>query len=475
MRFKRRAGVLLHPSSLPGTGGVGDLGPQALRFVNWLEEAGAKIWQMLPLGPTGFGNSPYQCFSAFAGNPLLIHVPGWSGPFPLHTVDFAVVLPEKARAREQWLKSQAYDGKLDAFVSENAYWLNDFALFMSLKEAHGHTPWWTWEAKYAQRDSAALESWRGGHEQQIRLVCSEQYVFHEQFMSLKQHCMQHGVDLMGDLPIYVAHDSADVWSRPELFTLNPDGTLRVQSGVPPDYFSETGQRWGNPLYNWDVMREQNYEWWTARVRRALSLFDIIRLDHFRGFEAFWEIPGDAPTAVEGRWRSGPGAALFDALKEALGQLPVVAEDLGYITPEVEALRDQLEFPGMCVLQFAFSDPASPYLPHHHTINTAVYTGTHDNDTTIGWWRGANREFAMEYMERPAADDSRINQAMIRCALASVADTAVIPMQDILGLGSEARMNMPSRESNNWRFRFSWDQLKPDATAELRRLARLYDR
>lgn len=486
MPFPRAAGVLLHLSSLPGTGGIGDLGPDAHRFVDWLGEAGFRIWQMLPLGPTGYGDSPYQCFSAFAGNPLLIHIPEWHGAFPVHTVDFTAVAAAKRRALASWLDTQPYDTAVDEFVHAQRQWLPDYALFMAIKRAHGDTPWTSWDASLALRDEPTLARWRERLADDITRTYKEQYVFHRQYSALRTACREKGIALMGDVPIYVAHDSADVWTHRDLFALHPDGTLRVQAGVPPDYFSETGQLWGNPLYDWPRMQERGFAWWIERLRAALSQFDLVRLDHFRGFEAYWEVPGDALTAIHGRWCAGPGSALFDALEAALGALPIVAEDLGVITPEVEALRDRFDFPGMSILQFAFADPSSDFLPHRLVRNRVVYTGTHDNDTTLGWWntigagdstRSADevareRAFAMRYLD---CDGTAMHWTLMRAALASVANTALVPMQDVLGLGSEARMNLPGRQSGNWGFRFSWDQITPATTSRLRELVETYGR
>jgi len=325
MSFARAAGLLLHPTSLPGHGGIGDFGPDAHRFVQWLADAGLKIWQVLPLGPTGYGDSPYQCFSAFAGNPLLIHVPGYQAPDGLsdHTVDFGAVIPAKQAALAAWLDTLPFDHEVQQFVREQA-WLPDYALFMALKQAHGGVAWPQWDAGARERDPASLASWRQQLAPAIERIYKEQYVFFAQYHALRHACRERGIKLMGDVPIYVAHDSADVWANPAQFLLHPDGTLKVQAGVPPDYFSETGQLWGNPLYDWERMHADGYRWWIERMRAGLQLFDLVRLDHFRGFEAFWEIPGDAPTAVHGRWVQGPGAALFEALTAALGPMPIVA-------------------------------------------------------------------------------------------------------------------------------------------------------
>jgi 4-alpha-glucanotransferase len=487
MSFPRAAGLLLHPTSLPGRGGIGDFGPDAHRFVQWLADAGMKIWQVLPLGPTGYGDSPYQCFSAFAGNPLLIHVPGFEAShLSEQVVDFGAVIPARQAALASWLDTLPFDDHVRHFVHEHHQWLPDFALFMALKQAHGGVSWTQWEAGARQRDPQALEAWRQRLGAQIERIYKEQYVFFAQYAALRQACRDRHIRLMGDVPIYVAHDSADVWANPSLFQLHDDGTLKVQAGVPPDYFSETGQLWGNPLYDWERMQAEGYRWWIARMRAGLQLFDLVRLDHFRGFEAYWEVPGDAPTAVNGRWVQGPGASLFQALTDVLGPLPIVAENLGLITPEVEALREQFGYPGMAILQFAFDGQDSNFIPHRYIRDLVVYTGTHDNDTTMGWWQSTGtgdstrsaeavageKAYARRYL---ATDGSDMHWVLIRATLASVANTVLIPMQDVLGLGSEARMNLPGRQAGNWGFRFTWAQVTPALTERLRALTTTYER
>ncbi len=488
MKFTRAAGVLLHPTSLPGANGIGDLGPDAHRFLDFVAGVGFTMWQMLPLGPTGYGDSPYQCFSAFAGNPLLIHVPGATSDLPDHAVDFANVIAHKRALLDSAFVRFVPDAHYEQFVREQGEWLPDFALFMALKRAHGGAAWTDWSPELAAREPGALATFAAGHRREIEQVQWEQYEFFSQFHALKRSCAQRGVQLMGDVPIYVAHDSADVWSHRELFQLDGAGHLIVQAGVPPDYFSETGQLWGNPIYRWDVLRTDGYRWWIDRMRAALRMFDIVRLDHFRGFESYWEVPGADTTAIHGRWVAGPGIDLFRALSDALGPLPIIAENLGLITPEVEALREQLEYPGMSILQFAFGGDglAKDFQPHTFPRERVVYTGTHDNDTTIGWWNadaGADstrspadiekeKAFTRKYLGTDGAD---IHWTLMRTALASVANTVLIPMQDILGLGSDARMNLPGRQADNWQFRFTWDQLTPDITARLRGMMSMYDR
>lgn len=488
MTFPRAAGILLHPTSLPGPNGIGELGPDALRFLDFLAATGCTIWQTLPLGPTGYGDSPYQCFSAFAGNPLLIHVPRTGEALPEGDVDFAATIAFKRRLLAERFRAFVPDDTYRRWSASQAEWLDDFALFTAIKEVHDGRAWTEWPDELAARDPAALDRFRRAHGATIARVMWEQYVFFRQYGALRRACRERGVRLMGDVPIYVAHDSADVWANRHLFRLHADGTLRVQAGVPPDYFSETGQLWGNPIYDWDASKADGYRWWIARMRAALAMFDIVRLDHFRGFESYWEVPGDALTAVDGRWVPGPGAALFDALVAALGPLPIVAENLGLITPEVEALREALGYPGMSILQFAFGgeDDGREFRPHTYPRHRVVYTGTHDNDTTLGWWtaeagEGSTRSAASVARERLFAqryldtDGHEMHWTLIRAAMASVADTVLVPMQDILGLGSEARMNLPGREAGNWRFRFRWSQVTPEITGRLREMTRLYDR
>jgi 4-alpha-glucanotransferase len=488
MTFPRAAGILLHPTSLPGPNGIGDLGPEAHRFLDFLARTGMKIWQVLPLGPTGYGDSPYQCFSAFAGNPLLIYIPGGEGDFPEHTVDFERVIPHRQRLLRAALDRFVPDATFHAFVERERDWLEDYALFMALKQEHGGISWTDWEPGAAQREPAALAAWRTRLAAPIERIRREQYFFFTQLEALKKAAADRGIQLMGDLPIYVAHDSADVWANRSLFKLKPDGTLLVQAGVPPDYFSVTGQLWGNPIYDWPAMHAQGYAWWIRRMRAAFRMYDLVRIDHFRGFEAYWEVPGDAQTAEHGRWVPGPGAPLFEAIIGALGPVPIVAENLGLITPAVEALREQFGFPGMSILQFAFGGDgqAKEFKPHNFPRERVVYTGTHDNDTTMGWWgstgegdstRNAEevereKSYARRYL---GTDDPEMHWVLIRAALSSVANTVLIPMQDVLGLGSEARMNLPGRQAGNWGFRFTWDQVTPTIASRLAELVVLYDR
>jgi len=489
MTFPRAAGVLLHPTSLPGALGIGDLGPDAHKFLDFMAESGLKIWQMLPVGPTGYGDSPYQCFSAFAGNALLIHLPGEDDTnFPPHSVEFEHVIPYKRQRLLQVMSAYVPDPRYHAFVAANTDWLPDYALFMALKEAHGGVEWTKWEPAAARREPSAMASWRTKLAPIITRYQVEQFYFFTQFYALKTAAKERGIELMGDLPIYVAHDSADVWANRESFMLDADGNKLVQAGVPPDYFSATGQCWGNPIYNWDAMKQTGYAWWVRRMRAAFQLFDSVRLDHFRGFEAYWEVPGTAVTAELGRWVKGPGADLFIAIEAQLGKLPIVAENLGLITPEVEVLREQFGFPGMSILQFAFGGDgqAHEFKPHNFPRDRVAYTGTHDNDTTVGWWNSAGvsdstrtadevsreKQYALDYL---GTDGSEMNWTLIRVGLASVANTVLIPLQDILGTGSDTRMNTPGKSSGNWAFRFSWDMLTPDMAKRLRTMVDIYDR
>jgi len=506
MQRPRTSGILLHPTSLPGRFGIGELGPEALRFAEFLAAAGQRLWQVLPLGPTGYGDSPYQCFSAFAGNPLLVSLDlleaeGLLTPpdladtptFPETEVDYGPVIDFKrsalARAFSRFREVAGPEQReaFERFSREQAAWLDDFALFMAVKAAHAGVAWTEWDREIAARRPDALEKWKREKAGEIEATRFTQYLFSHQWAELRRHCHARHIRMMGDVPIFVAHDSADVWAHPELFQLDETGRPTVVAGVPPDYFSATGQLWGNPLYRWDELARTGYAWWIERLRSTLSVVDLIRLDHFRGFEAYWEIPASAPTAATGQWVKGPGAALFDALHSALGALPIVAENLGVITPEVEALRERYGFPGMAILQFAFGgDPqSSTFIPHNHTRDRVVYTGTHDNDTVLGWWTSgigdstrtpeeveAEREFARRYMH---SDGKEIHWDFIRTLLGSVAELAIAPLQDVLGLGSEARMNVPARPNGNWRWRFAAGALTPEIRRRLREMTETYGR
>ncbi len=481
---QRRAGILLHITSLPGPGEVGDLGSQAYRFVDFLVSAGMTVWQILPIGPTMQDNSPYQSSSMYAGNPRLISLDlplerGWLESIPEQCEE----LSDEAKAYCMNLSwegfkqraSEADRADLQRFTAEQGWWLEDYALFRALQEEE-KCCWWDWHPRLRDRQPQAIAAARARLKELIEGIKFQQYLFYTQWLHLRRYANERGVLLFGDVPIFVAHDSAEVWAHREYFDLLDDGHPRVVAGVPPDYFSDTGQRWGNPLYKWDVMEADGFKFWINRLRVQSMLFDFLRIDHFRGFEAYWEIPASEETAVNGHWIKAPGERLFGKLYQALPHLELVAEDLGIITPEVEAMRKSHGLPGMKILQFAFSGgPDNPYLPFHHTRDSVVYTGTHDNDTTLGWYTSLNDG------ERESVDDflghSRevMPWPMIRCAMASRANLAVIPMQDAMGLNGAHRMNTPGTTEDNWSWRFSWDQLEPDIAERLQHRVNIYGR
>ena len=505
-KFPRSSGVLLHPTSLPGPYGIGDFGPEAYRFVDFLAAAGQKLWQVLPLNPTGYADSPFQALSASAGNPLLISFDRLieSGvlvrndikpsSFPEDTVDFGSAIKFKVpllrKAAEKFFYSPP-DGerhKFDTFVRDNAAWLNDFALFMAVKEANDLVAWNKWPADIASRQPEAIKSWSQKLAREIDAIKYWQFLFFQQWFDLRTYAHERGIRIIGDVPIYVAHDSADVWSKPEFFLLDHHGNPEKMSGVPPDYFSATGQLWGNPIYNWPLMKRTSYAWWVERIRAALRLYDYIRIDHFRGFEAYWEVPGGETTAMNGRWVKGPGAELFAALERELGDLPIIAENLGVITPEVEAIRHQFHMPGMAILQFGFGNDAQAptFRPHNYVRELVAYTGTHDNDTAVGWWNskpGGDSIRTAEDIEKEHAfaraylnfTDEPINWVLIRGVISSVANTAIIPLQDILGLGGEARMNLPGSPSGHWKWRAKPGAITSEHTARLGEFVTLYER
>lgn len=493
--WPRAGGILAHPTSFPGPHGAGDLGPGAERFFDFLATAGQTLWQTLPLGPTGYGNSPYAGLSAFAGNPTLISPErliedgllteadiAEPPVFPARRVDYNAATAWKMRlltnahARFNEQPHHHLRGAYDEFCGQSAGWLDDFALFMALKNAHEQRSWVEWPQRYAQRQPQAMAEARRALAVPIALHHFAQFIFFRQWARAREEATRRGVRIIGDLAIFVAHDSADVWSHPEYYFLDEAGQPTVVAGVPPDYFSKTGQRWGNPLYRWDALRESGYRWWIDRVRQALRVYDIIRLDHFRGFESYWEVPASSPDAVHGSWKPGPGAGLFQAIRAELGDVPFIAEDLGVITPEVRALQRGLSFPGMRVLQFAFSGSARNHdLPHNYTSNAVVYTGTHDNDTTRGWFTaraGHERAYTLEYL---GCEPESVVWAMIRAAYASVARMALVPLQDVLDLGSEARMNYPSQPDGNWEWRYAEGDLTFTHAQRLRKLAELFGR
>ncbi|HEY2963770.1 MAG TPA: 4-alpha-glucanotransferase [Pyrinomonadaceae bacterium] len=506
MNFPRSSGILLHPTSLPGGFGVGDLGPEAYQFVDFLVAAGQSLWQVLPLGPTGYGDSPYACYSAFAGNTLLISperlvAEGLLDKEDLKNllaltsdrVDFGSVHKTKAQILHQAYQhyTKTTDTNLrsafETFAQREARWLDDYALFRALKDAHNGVAWNEWEPSLVRRTPAALARAREQLREEIEAQMFYQFLFFEQWFTLKNYCNEHGVKIVGDLPIFVAQDSADVWTNPEQFKLDKNGRPLVVAGVPPDYFSSTGQLWGNPLYNWERMESDGFKWWIERVRATLNVVDIARVDHFRGFAACWEIPGGDKTAERGQWVEAPGRELFTAIRKTLGQLPIIAEDLGVITPDVVALRDDFGFPGMRILQFGFGGDAKNIdLPHNYVANVVAYTGTHDNDTTAGWFQSVagegstrtakqierERRFCLDYLN---SDGKEIHWDFIRAVFASVANTAIVPLQDVLGLGTEARMNLPNSTEGNWSWRYSAGALTDEIAGRLKKLTTLYGR
>jgi 4-alpha-glucanotransferase len=506
MNFPRASGVLLHPTSLPGPFGIGDLGPQAYAFADFLQSSGQSLWQVLPLGPTGYGDSPYACYSAFAGNTLLIspeqlvtegllNQSELPSPLPRGNdeVDFAGAhalkddLLRKAYERYKRTTDTGLRSAFETFAQKYTAWLEDYALFRALKDAHDGIAWNKWEPALVRRTPAALTRAREQLRDEVEAQMFYQFLFFRQWFALKTYCNENGIQVVGDVPIFVAHDSADVWTNPEEFKLDKNGTPLVVAGVPPDYFSTTGQYWGNPLYDWDRMQKEGFKWWIDRVQATLNVVDIIRVDHFRGFAACWEIPGGDETAERGQWVEAPGRELFTAIRKALGELPIIAEDLGVITPDVVALRDDFGFPGMRILQFGFGgDTKNIDLPHNYTTNIVAYTGTHDNDTTVGWFQSVagegstrtakqieqERTFCLNYLN---SNGKEIHWDFIRALLSSVANTAIVPLQDLLGLGTEARMNLPNSTKGNWTWRFKAGALSEKIGNRLRDLTDWYGR
>ena len=506
MNFPRASGVLLHPTSLPGPFGIGDLGPQAYAFADFLLSSGQSLWQVLPLGPTGYGDSPYACYSAFAGNTLLISPEQLVTEGLLNQSELASPLPpaneEVDFARSHALKDdllrKAYErykrttdtglrSAFETFAQKYTAWLEDYALFRALKDAHDGIAWNKWEPALVRRTPRALARAREQLRDEVEAQMFYQFLVFRQWFALKTYCNENGIQLVGDVPIFVAHDSADVWTNPEEFKLDKNGTPLVVAGVPPDYFSTTGQYWGNPLYDWDRMQQEGFKWWIDRVQATLNVVDIIRVDHFRGFAACWEIPGGDETAERGQWVEAPGRELFTAIRKALGELPIIAEDLGVITPDVVALRDDFGFPGMRILQFGFGgDTKNIDLPHNYTTNIVAYTGTHDNDTTVGWFQSVagegstrtakqieqERTFCLNYLN---SNGKEIHWDFIRVLLSSVANTAIVPLQDLLGLGTEARMNLPNSTKGNWTWRFKAGALNEKIGTRLKDLTDWYGR
>ncbi|MBF0350410.1 MAG: 4-alpha-glucanotransferase [SAR324 cluster bacterium] len=494
---QRASGILVHPTSFPGKFGIGDLGSGAYRFMDFLARAKQSLWQILPIVPTSYGDSPYSGLSAFAGNPLLISVEilekeGYiaaksledTRDFPEDYVDYP-----RARAWKMELLEEAFANfskhakpqekqDFESFCKLHQEWLEDFACYVPLKAEHHDQPWNAWTTALSLREPAALNKWKTKNEAKIEFQKFLQYQFFRQWKNLKTYANERGIRIIGDIPIFVAYDSADVWAKSNLFTLDSKGNSTVVAGVPPDYFSSTGQRWGNPLYRWDVMEKNGYQWWKDRIKCLLDLVDIIRIDHFRGFEAFWEIPATEPTAMNGKWVKGPGIRLFDALKNSMGKLPIIAEDLGVITPEVEALRDESGFPGMKILHFAFfNGKNNPYLPFQYDKNTVVYTGTHDNNTTRGWFREIGDEDRQRLNQYAGYEINEYNvcEALIRMASASTSLTAIIPLQDVMNLGEQARMNYPGKAEGNWKWRYCDDMLTDSLADWLAHITDIYQR
>lgn len=496
MKLERSSGLLLHPTSLPGPNGIGEIGEMAYHWINFLERSGQTVWQILPLGPTGYGNSPYQTTSVYAGNPLLIDLDRLvregllpenaylqKPDLPQHRVDFDALIDWKLRLL---LEAHRHFEQLDDETEKQAFadfcalhdplWLDDFALFMAIKNAQGGKAWSEWPEKYRLRRQKGLAEAAEKLKAEVKAHKFLQYLFFKHWQELKSYANERGISIMGDIPIYVTFDSADVWSNQDLFLLDKKGNPKMVAGVPPDYFSATGQLWGNPIYDWPLMKKNGFSWWIERVRLTMQTVDLVRIDHFRGFESYWAVPFGEETAVNGEWVVGPGGDLFDAIFAELGDVNIVAEDLGLITPEVEALRDRYEFPGMKILQFAFGgDPADAFLPHNFNHNCVVYTGSHDNDTTIGWYATApqhEKEFCARYLSHFPED---ISWELIRLASASVADVSIFPLQDVLGLGNDARMNLPGNPSGNWNWRVTTEQLKEEHVLRLRALTEVYGR
>jgi len=495
MRFPRESGVLLHPTSLPGPHGIGDFGPAAFRFVDWLADAGQRLWQIMPLGPTGFGDSPYASPSAFAGNPLLISLPWLEGDgllepsdygdvpdFPADHVDFGAVVAFKNRmlrrafARYQGGAAPHLAAGYRQFCEDEAWWLDDYAMFMAIKQLHELRGWQEWDAPYRLREAGTLAETAATSADELEFIRFVQYQFQRQWLELRAHAQARGIRVIGDIPIFVAEDSADVWANQAQFKVDASGRALAVAGVPPDPFSATGQIWGNPLYDWQAMRADDFLWWRQRIRRTVQLVDIVRVDHFRGFAAAWVVPAGSETAAVGHWERTPGGDVFAAIQRDLGDIPVIIEDLGVITPDVVTLREILGFPGMNVLQFAFeNDPSNVYLPHNYRRDSVVYTATHDNQTTVGWFHSRpehERQAIQQYLGRSGDD---IAWDLIRLALASIADTAIIAMQDILRLGDEARMNTPGVAVGNWSWRLQHHHLDANLAQGLRDLTWLYGR
>jgi 4-alpha-glucanotransferase len=495
MRFKRSSGILLHPTSFSGPYGIGDIGSGALRWIDFLADAGCGLWQVLPIGPTGYADSPYQCFSSFAGNPLLISPEAllkddllhpddlYEHPnFPEDHVEFGALIPwksgllDRSFIRFQHSRSPKLNAEMEEFRASQSSWLEDFALFMALKEVHGGAPWPSWEKPLRQRNPETITQAFKQHKAAVERQIYRQFLFYRQWSKLRDYAHEKNIQIIGDIPIFVAHDSVDVWANPHLFFMDDSGMPTVVAGVPPDYFSPTGQLWGNPLYRWDEHVKTGFSWWLNRIKASLSLVDIIRIDHFRGFAGYWEIPGKAKTAEIGCWKPGPGKQFFHSIRQSLGELPIIAEDLGVITPDVVDLRDTFNLPGMKILQFAFdSTPEDPFLPHNYPVNCVVYTGTHDNDTAKGWYQRVSDNEKAAYRGYMGRDGSNVSWDLIRGIWSSVAIFCLAPMQDFLCLGNEARMNYPGNPSGNWMWRMPGNSLTSELQSKIRQLNYLYSR
>ncbi len=496
----RGAGILLHITSLPSAFGVGDLGPEAEKFADFLRQAGQRYWQMLPLNPTGKDQhySPYSAVSAIAGNPLLISPEKLVEDNLLTATEVKRLqilntgkanFTEAERVRDvlfesafrTFLKNQKALQSFREFCTREAWWLDDFALYIVLKDHHKNAPWYQWPTPYRQRHSRALADINRFHQERINKVKWLQYIFDRQWKALKAYCNERDILMFGDVPFYVSYDSADVWANPGIFKLDSAQRIKGIAGVPPDYFNSKGQLWGMPVFRWDVLKKKGYGWWVDRIRKNFELFDLVRLDHFRAFVAYWEVPAGEKTAVNGKWRKGPGAGIFQVLEQKLGKLAFVAEDLGDVDASVFALRDAFGFPGMKVLQFAFGDNmvTSDYIPHNYTPNFVVYTGTHDNNTTVGWWlkdtRHDVRANLKQYVDQPGIGQNTIHLVLGRMAYASVAKIVILPLQDVLGLDESARMNLPASIKQNWLWRLKPHQLLPSFRNQLLKWARLYNR
>ncbi|PWN05556.1 4-alpha-glucanotransferase [Rhodohalobacter mucosus] len=495
MRFPRSCGTLVHPTSFPSKYGMGDLGSEAREFIQFLVRTNQSIWQVLPLGPTGYGNSPYASYSAFAGNHYLIS--------PDRLVEKGLLKPAEAAEAELPVTLRAdYEGSyeakdtlyktaadryyeqmngeekknLDRFRKQNEYWLDDYCLFMACSKANSRKPWNLWDKKLAQRDPETIEKIREKYEDELRYQLWYQYEFFSQWADLKKYANDRGIRVIGDIPIFVDHNSADVWSNPSYFAVDKQGNRKLVAGVPPDYFSETGQLWGNPLYNWEVMKKDGFSWWIERFKQMFELYDAIRVDHFRGFDAYWEVPASEKTAINGKWVKAPGRELFKTIHDKLGELPIIAEDLGVMTPSVEELRDSFHFPGMKILQFAFdSDSENAFLPHNYSQNSVTYTGTHDNDTTVGWYESAPEVEKHRMREYTRSDGSQPEWELIRLGMLSVADQAIFPLQDYMSLGTEHRMNLPATVGDNWLWRYTAGMLHNIDEARIKKLVDMGNR